>query len=101
MRKRDQFFDEVIIQRDIEWREELERRETKWREVIRIRDVAFWEETKIHESNLLKMLEDIKVALESSDREWLNSLQHCRDSLRLNTQELINNRCTLESIGKR
>ena len=43
----------------------------------------------------------IKEALESRDREWLNSLQHCRDSLRLNTQELIKNKCMLESIGKR
>ena len=28
-------------------------------------------------------------------------LQHCKDSLRLTIQELINNRCTLESINKR
>ena len=51
------------------------------------------------------MLEDkdkiIKAVLESRDGEWLNSLQHCRDRLRLNTQELINNKCTLKSIGKR
>ena len=39
--------------------------------------------------------------LEARDVGWLNNLQHCKDSLRLNTQELINNRCTLESIGKR
>ena len=43
----------------------------------------------------------MKKALEVRDVGWLNSLQHCKDSLRLNTQELINNRRTLESIGKR
>ena len=43
----------------------------------------------------------MKTALEARDIGWLKSLQHCKDSLRLNTQELINNRCTLESIGKR
>ena len=43
----------------------------------------------------------MKKALEVRDVGWLNILQHCKDSLRLNTQEQINNRCTLESIGKR
>ena len=42
-----------------------------------------------------------KKSLEARDVGWINSLKHCKDSLRLNTQELINNRCTLESIGKR
>ena len=43
----------------------------------------------------------MKKALEARDVGWLNSFQHCKDSLRLNTQELINNKCKLESIGKR
>ena len=43
----------------------------------------------------------IKKALKARDIGWLKSLQHCKDSLRINTQELINNRGTLESIGKR
>ena len=75
------------------------------REVIRVRDVAFLEEASIHEFNLLKMLEDrdksLKAALESRDREWLNSLQHCRDRMRLNTQEMINNRTLMEKLSKR
>ena len=37
----------------------------------------------------------------SRDQGWLNDLQHYKDSLRLNTEEFINNKCTLESIGKR
>ena len=83
----------------------MEQRQIKWREVIRVRDVAFWEETGIHESNLLKMLEDrdksLKVALESKDRELLNSLQHCKDRLRLKTQEMINNKTLMETLSKR
>ena len=43
----------------------------------------------------------MKTTLELRDIGWLNSLQHYKDSLRLTTQELINNRFTLESIGKR
>ena len=31
----------------------------------------------------------------------MNSLQHCRDSLRLNTQEIINNRTLMEQLSKR
>ena len=66
--------------------------------------MAFWEETIIHESNLLKILEDrdksLKAALELRDREWLNSLQHCKDNLRLNTQEMINNITLMETLSK-
>ena len=51
------------------------------------------------------MLEDkdnvMNAALESRDRDWLNSLEHCKQSFRLMTYEQINNRTTLESIGKR
>ena len=76
-----------------------------WKEELRVRDVVFWEESRKQEFNLCKMLEardrSMKTALESRDIGWLNSLQHCEDNLRLTTQELINNKCTLESIGKR
>ena len=73
--------------------------------MIRVRDVAFWIEIGIHEAGLLKIFEDrdnaMKVALESRDRDWLNSLEHCKQSFRLMTYKHINNRTTLESIGKR
>ena len=76
-----------------------------WREELRVRDELFWEESRKREHNLCIMLAardcSMKKALEARDIGWLNSLQHSKDSLRLNTQELINNRCTLESIGKR
>ena len=46
--------------------------------MIRDREVAFWTKTDIHEANLVKILEDgdkaMKAALESRDRDWLNSL---------------------------
>ena len=73
--------------------------------MIRDREVAFWTEMGIHEENLVKMLEDrdkaMKVALESRDRDWLNSLQHCKESIRLMTYDQVNNRELMESLAKR
>ena len=40
-------------------------------------------------------------SLVSRDRAWLNNLHSYSESLRLMTQEQINLRGTLESIGKR
>ena len=69
------------------------------------REVAFWTETGIHEASLLKMLEDrdnaMKATLESRDRDWLNSLMHCKESFRLMTHEQVNNRTLMESLAKR
>ena len=76
-----------------------------WREELRVRDELFWEELGKQKHNLCTMLAardcSMKKALEARDIGWLNSLQHFKDSLRLNTQELINNKCTLELIRKR
>ena len=73
--------------------------------MIRDREVAFWTERCIHEANLVKMLEDrdkaMKVVLESRDRDWLNSLQHYKESFRLMTYEQVNNRTLMESLAKR
>ena len=73
--------------------------------MIRDIKVAFWIETSIHEANLVKMLEDrdkaMKASLESRDRDWLNSLQHCKESFRLMTYEKVNNRTLLELVAKR
>ena len=67
-----------------------------WREDLRVRDVAFCEESGKQEFNLCERLEardnSIEAVLESRDIEWLNSLQHYKDSLRLITQEVTNNR---------
>ena len=83
----------------------MEKRDTKWKTVIRDKEVAFWTETGIQEANLVKMLEDrdkaMKVALESRDRDWLNSLEHCKESLRLMTYDQVNNMILMESLTKR
>ena len=72
--------------------------------MIRVIDVAFWIES-IHESILLKMLEDkdnaMKAALESRDKDWLNSLKHCKESFRLMAYEQVNNKTLMESLAKR
>ena len=73
--------------------------------MIRDKEVAFWTQTSIHEANLMKMLEDrdkaMKATLESRDRDWLNSLQHCKESFRMMIYEQVNNRTLVESLAKR
>ena len=77
----------------------------EWRIVKRDREVAFWAKTDIHEANLVKMLEDrdkaMKETLESRDKDWLNSLQHCKENIRLMTYEQVNNKALMESLTKR
>ena len=73
--------------------------------MIRDREVAFWIETGIYEAILLKMLEDrdnaMKAALESRDKYWLNSLEHCKESFRLMIHKQVNNGTLMESLAKR
>ena len=51
------------------------------------------------------MLEDrdnaLKAYLKSRDKNWLNSLAHCKEIFRLMTYEQVNNRTLLESLAKR
>ena len=58
---------------------------------LKNRDVIYWKEIGNKEYNLCEMLEKrdkvIKEELTFRDREWLNSLQHCRDSLRIMSHE--------------
>ena len=72
---------------------------------LKNRDVIYWEETWKQEYNLCEMLEmrdkAIKEELTSRDREWLNSLQHNKDSLRIMSHEQVNNRTIMESLVKR
>ena len=67
--------------------------------------MAFWTETGKHEARLIKMLKDrdnaLKASLESRDKNWLNSLEYCRQSFRLMAYEQVNNRTLLESLAKR
>ena len=43
----------------------------------------------------------MKAALESRDRDWLNSLEHYKAIFRLMTQEQVNNKTLMESLAKR
>ena len=67
--------------------------------------MAFWTETGKHEVELIKMLEDrdnaLKESLESRDQNWLNSLEHYKQSFLLMTYEQVNSRTLLESLAKR
>ena len=44
---------------------------------------------------------EIKEALVSRERDWLNNLEHYRDSLRMITHEQVNLRAAMELICKR
>ena len=48
-----------------------------------------------HKAGLIKMLEDrdnaLKACLESRDKNWFNSLAHCKESFRLMTYDQVNN----------
>ena len=50
---------------------------------------------------LEKIDKAIKEELTPRDREWLNSLEHYRDSLRIMSLEQVNNRTLMESLTKR
>ena len=67
--------------------------------------MAFWTEIGKHEAGLIKMLEDrdnaLKAGMESRDKNWLNSLEHCKQSFLVMTYEQVNNRTLLESLAKR
>ena len=51
------------------------------------------------------MLEDkdkaMKATLESRDRDWINSLQHCKERIRLISYEQVNSGALMESLAKR
>ena len=54
------------------------------------REVALFDRDKV-----------LKAALESKDRDWLNSLQHWKERFRLITYEQVNDRTLMESLAKR
>ena len=80
-------------------------RDAMWKDELRKRDAAYWEDSNNKEVDLVRMLETrdkgIQDSLVSRDKAWMNSLHSCSESLRLMTQEQINIRATLESVGKR
>ena len=68
---------------DEEWRAELEKRDIEWRTVLRDRDNA------------------LKASMDSRDSNFMNSLEHYKQSFRLMSFEIINNRTLLESLAMR
>ena len=104
LRKKGQFMEKAIKQRDLEWKGELVERDAMWKEKLRVRDVAFWEESRKQEGDLCRMVEtrdrQLQDSLVSRDQAELNSLHSCSESLRLMTQEQINLRATMVSIRK-
>ena len=105
IRRRGQFMEEAIKHRDLKWKKELEERDAMWRYELRNRDATYQEESSDTTLSLVRMLErrdkEIQDFLVSRDQAWLDSLHSYNEGLRLMTQEQINLRETLESIGKR
>ena len=97
--------EESIKQRDLKCKKEVEGRDEMSREELLVKDVAFWEESGMQEYELCKIQEtrdrNMKESLVSREKAWLDRLHHCSESLRLMTQEHINKRTIMESIGKR
>ena len=68
---------------DVEWKVEIEKRDIEWRTVLRDRDNA------------------LKASMDSRDSNCMNSLGHCKQSFRLMSYEIINNKTLLESLAMR
>ena len=104
-RRRDQFMEEALKQRDMEWKKELEERDEMWRVELKERDEEYWRGQKERDGILSRTMERRDQAIQNClvcrDQGWLNGLHHYKESLRLMTMEYINNKATLESIGKR
>ena len=105
LKRRDQYCGKKNKAKGFRMESRIGKNDTEWRTMIRDREVAFWTETGIHEANLVKMLKDrdkaMKATLESRDKDWLNSLQQCKESVRLMTYEQVNNRALMKSLAKR
>ena len=105
LKRRDQYLEDALKQRDEECKKEIEEMDSMWRKELQERDEIFWNEARKQEYNLCEMLEKrdlaLKEALKERDQEWLNSLNHCKESVRLMTLEQINNRSLMETLSKR
>ena len=68
---------------DEEWRAKIEKRDIEWRTVLRYRDNA------------------LKASMDSRDNNCMNSLGHCKQSFRMMSYDVKNNRTLLESLAMR
>ena len=91
---RDEYFDEELKRmnhnledslkkRDEEWRAEIEKKDIEWRTVLRDRNNA------------------LKASMDSRDSNFMNSLGHCKQSFRMMSYDVKNNRIILESLAMR
>ena len=83
LKRRDHNLENALKKRDEEWRAEIERRDAEWRTILRDRDNA------------------LKASMDSRDNNYMNSLGHCKQSFRLMSFEIVNNRTLLESLAMR
>ena len=83
----------------------MEEKDAKLREELKNRDMTFWDETTKNVEPLCKMLQrrdqEMMEALRNRDKLWLGSLHQCKQSYIMMSYEQVNNRTSLESIGKR
>ena len=83
LERRDQNLEDALKKMDEEWRIEIEKRDTEWRTVLRDRDNA------------------LKASMDLRDNNCMNSLGHCKQSFRMMSYEIKNNRTLLESLAMR
>ena len=83
LKRRDQNLEDALKKRDEEWKVEIEKRVIEWRTVLRDRDNA------------------LKASMDSRENNYMNNLEHCKQSFRLMSYEIINNRTLLESLAMR
>ena len=83
LKRRDQDLEDALKKRDEERKVEIEKRDTECRTVLRDRDNA------------------LKASMDSIANNFMNSLEHYKQSFRLMCYEIINNRTLLESLAMR
>ena len=83
LKRRDHNLEDALKKMDEEWKIEIKKRDTKRRTILRDRDNA------------------LKESMDSRDNKCMNSLGHCKQSFRLMSYEIINNRTLLESLAMR
>ena len=95
----------AVKQMERKWKRELEDRDAKLREELKNRDMTFCDETTKNAESLCKMLErrdqEMMVVLHNRDKLWSGSFENYKQSYIMMTYEKVNNRTSLESIGKR
>ena len=72
---------DALKKRDEEWKIEIEKKDAEWRTVLRDRDNA------------------LKASMDLRDNNCMNSLGHYKQSFRMMSYEIKNNRTLLKSLA--